>query len=134
MRQSNEVLLATERQVASQEIHQALADLSRRPSPDITGAIQHAMAALECVARDVSGERKATLGELLKKHPDLLPAPLDTALTKIWGFASEQGRHLRENEAPDIKEAELVVGLAANIATYLVKKFSQEKSGSVGNF
>lgn len=129
VRQANELLVATGRQVANHEIHQALADLSRRPSPDITGAIQHAMAALECVARDVSGDPKATLGELLKKHPDLLPPPLDAAMSKIWGFASEQGRHLRENEAPDIKEAELVVGLAGTLSTYLVKKFSQVSSG-----
>ncbi len=115
VKQSNDVLLASGRQIASHEIHEALVDLSRRPTPDITGAIQHAMAALECVARDVAGEPKATLGELLKKHPELLPAPLDNALSKIWGFASEQGRHLRENEAPDIKEAELVVGLAGSL-------------------
>ena len=38
---------------ASNEIHQAIRDLSGRPAPDITGAIQHAAAALECVARQV---------------------------------------------------------------------------------
>jgi hypothetical protein len=40
---------------AAQEIHEALMDISRRPSADVTGAIQHAMAALECVAREVDG-------------------------------------------------------------------------------
>jgi hypothetical protein len=124
VRQSKEALHATGRQVAAREIHEALADLSRRPAPDITGAIQHAMAALECVARVVAGNPKATLGELLKQHPDLLPPPLDTALSKIWGFASEQGRHLIEARAPEIKEAELVVGLAGSLVTYLVKKFA----------
>lgn len=117
----------TGRPVARHEIHQSLADLSRRPQPDITGAIQHAMAALECVARDVTGEPKATLGDLLKKHPNLLPPPLDIALSKIWGFASEQGRHLRENKAPDSIEAELIVGLAGTLTTYLVKKLSSEQ-------
>ena len=37
---------------AAKELHEALVDLSRRPDPDITGSIQHALAALECVARD----------------------------------------------------------------------------------
>ncbi|OJA64485.1 hypothetical protein BGV68_01365, partial [Burkholderia ubonensis] len=36
---------------AANELHQAIADLSRRPEPDRTGAIQHAMASLECIAR-----------------------------------------------------------------------------------
>ncbi|MFZ4780314.1 MAG: AbiJ-NTD4 domain-containing protein [Terrimicrobiaceae bacterium] len=110
--------------VAERELHESLLDLSKRPNPDITGAIQHAMAALECVARDVAGDEKATLGDLLKKNPDLLPPPLDIALSKIWGFTSERGRHLRENDAPAIEEAELVVSLTGTLVTYLLKKSS----------
>lgn len=112
----------TGRAVARREMHEALHDLSKRPTPDITGAIQHAMAALECVARDVTGDSKATLGEIIKRNPGLLPAPLDTGVTKIWGYASEQGRHLREGIAPKLEEAELLVGLAGALVTYLVKK------------
>jgi hypothetical protein len=126
VREAQVTLAQTGRQVAHNEMHQALADLSKRPDPDITGAIQHSMAALECVARDVTGDGKSTLGDLLKKHPGTLPPPLDTAISKIWGFASDQGRHLRESKAPDIKEAELVVGLAGSLATYLVKKFTSK--------
>jgi hypothetical protein len=47
-------------QTAEREIHEALLDLSRRPHSDLTGAIQHAMAALECVARKASGESSLT--------------------------------------------------------------------------
>ena len=86
------------------------------------------MAALECVARDVTGDPNSTLGDLLKKHPGTLPLPLDTAISKLWGFASGQGRHLRENRAPDTKEAELVVGLAGSLATYLAQKFGSQQS------
>jgi hypothetical protein len=49
-------------QTARQEIHEALGDLSRRPDPDLTGAIHHAIAALECTAREAVGDRRATLG------------------------------------------------------------------------
>lgn len=124
VRQAKDLLEATGLQVAREEIHQALSDLSRRPAADVTGAIQHGMAALECVAREATGNPKATLGELLKKYPDLLPKPLDDALGKIWGFTSERGRHLRENDSPDIREAELVVELAGSITSYLVKKLT----------
>jgi len=64
-----------------------------------------------------------TLGELIKKHPNIVPKPLDEAITKIWGFTSEQGRHLREGGQPDYEEAELVVGLSAVLTTYLCKTF-----------
>jgi hypothetical protein len=107
------------RLTARAEIHKALTDLSRRPEPDLTGAVQHAMAALECVARDATGDPKATLGDILKRYPDLIPKPLDTAVEKAWGYASEMGRHIREGREPERKEVELIVGLAATVATYL---------------
>jgi hypothetical protein len=116
------VLEIAKLQTAKTEIREALRDLSRRPEPDITGAIQHSLACLECVAREVAEEKKATLGELIKRHPNIVPKPLDAAIEKIWGFTSEQGRHLREGNAPDYLEAELVVELSAAISTYLGKK------------
>ena len=35
----------------------------------VTGAIQHAMAALECAARDTVGKENATLGDLIRRNP-----------------------------------------------------------------
>lgn len=113
---------ASGRTAAANEIHEAISDLSRRPQPDITGAIQHALAALECVARDVTGDPKATLGTILARHPGLLPPPLDQAIDKLWGFASEQGRHVREGRVPTFEEAEIAVHVAAAAARYLSKK------------
>lgn len=112
------------RETASNEIHQAIADLSRRPEADVTGAIQHSLAALECVARDITGDQRATLGRILSDHPGLVPKPLDQALEKMWGFASEQGRHLREGRAPSFEEAELAVQITAATCRYLSKKSS----------
>lgn len=109
------------RATAANEIHEALRDLSRRPSPDITGAIQHALAAVECVMRDVFSDPKPTIGDLVKRHREKIPPPLDTAIEKLWGYASEQGRHLREGRVPSQREAELVVQVAAAISAYLSK-------------
>ncbi len=47
---ARKVLAQAGRSAAENEIHEALQDISRRP-PDITGAVQHAIAALECTAR-----------------------------------------------------------------------------------
>lgn len=112
------------RPTAAKEFRQALHDLSRRPAADVTGALQHALAAVECVMRDVTGNQKATLGCLLTRYKGAIPAPLDQAVEKIWGFASEQGRHLREGKEPAQDEAELAVHVAAAVATYLAKKNS----------
>ncbi|PZU05973.1 AbiJ-NTD4 domain-containing protein [Sphingomonas sp.] len=104
---------------AAREVHEALRDISRRPSADVTGAIQHAMAALECVAREVDNSSD-TLGQIIGRLG--LPAPLDSALHKLWGFASEQGRHIREGREPRFEEAELVVTVASAVSVYLLRR------------
>ena len=115
-------LSSTGRPTAGNHVHEALLALSRRPDPDLSGAIYHAMGALEAVARDLVGDEKATLGEILKRHPDLLPPPLDKALSQLWGFASNEARHVVEGRQPTREDATLIVGLAANMATYLTKR------------
>lgn len=109
---------------SNREIDEAIKDMSRKPDPDTTGAIQHSLAALECVCREISGDEKDTLGDIIKKHPDLVPSPLNVAISKIWGFSSEQGRHIREGRCPKLDEAELLVHLSASICLYLSKKQS----------
>ena len=74
------------------------------------------------VARDLVGDPKATLGEVVKRNPDLLPKPLDTALSQLWDYASNGARHVQEGREPSREEAELLVGLAAVLATYLTRK------------
>lgn len=107
-------------ETAQREFHEALLDLSRRPDPDVTGAVQHAMAGLECVARELVGDPRATLGEILRRYPGRIPKPLDTAIEKLWGFASERARHVREGGAVEKGEAALVVSVAAAAATYVL--------------
>lgn len=116
---AQQALHDSNRNTAQNEIVEALRDLSRRPMPDRTGAVQHSMAALECVARDISGDPKQTLGALLKIHSATLaiPRPLDSAIEKAWGYASEVGRHLQEGREPSAEEAELVTTVCAAVVT-----------------
>ena len=110
------------REVARHELQEALQDLSRRPKPELTGAVQHAMAALECIARDVTGDPNLTLGEWLKKNPQFFPQPLGTAVEKLWGYAAEYGRHIREGRPATYEEVEMVVGIAGSLSVYLLRK------------
>jgi hypothetical protein len=108
----------------TRELEEARRDLSRRPEPDITGTIQHCMAALECTARVVAGIERATLGDLVQRHAAALgiPRPLDSAIDKMWGYASEMGRHLREGRVPSREEAELLLGISAALVNYLLPR------------
>jgi len=58
----------------------------------------------------------------MKKTHDIVPSPLDQAVSKMWGYASEQGRHLREGQEPAYLEAELVVEVTSALTSYLGKK------------
>jgi hypothetical protein len=106
------------------ELDEARADLSRRPEPDITGTVQHCMAALECVARQVSGDEQATLGPIIQRHAAALgiPKPSDGGIEKMWGYASEMARHVKEGRVPTREEAEFLLGRSASIITYLLQR------------
>lgn len=124
VKEAIETLQDENKDIAKDEINKALQDLSKRPEPDLTGAVQHSMAALECIARDVA-DSNDTLGSLIRRNRSLFPSPLDSAVEKLWGFASEYGRHLRENRELDFKDVELVVSLCSILSSYLAKKFHQ---------
>lgn len=88
------VAVATENRngfvTASNELHKAIKDLSRRPSPDVTGAIQHAMASLECVARDLTNS-KETLGAWIKRNRMTFPSPLAETTGMLWAMPQITG-------------------------------------------
>lgn len=113
------MMTAAYKPTAAMEMRQALADITRRP-PDITGAVQHGMAALECTARDVTGRPSANLSQIL---PTLnLPKPLDQAVDKLWSFASQRGRHIAEGQDPNFEDAELVVTVSSAVSVYLLRR------------
>jgi hypothetical protein len=110
--------------VATSEMKEAIADLSKRPEPDLSGAVHHALASLESIARHCTGDPKSTLGEILKKYPGLLSDPLKSAAEKLWGYSSNEARHGKEDRNLDPVEVELVVGIAITIANFLLRKLT----------
>ena len=80
---------------------------------------------LECVARDADGSAD-TLGKIISRLD--IPAPLDGALHKLWGFASEQGRHIQEGRDPKFDQAELVVTVASAVSVYLLRQSQAKRS------
>ena len=113
-------LAKSNRPRAAGEIREAIQDISRRPDPDVTGAVHHAMAAVEATARDVIGQPNRTLGQMVGLLD--LPRPLDKAVESLWGFASDRARHVREGQVLDTIDAELLVGVAGALCTFLTKR------------
>jgi hypothetical protein len=88
---------------------------------------------LECTARQATGDTRATLGEILRRHPNMVPRPLDESLSRLWGYASEMARHIREGRTPNRSEAELAVTVAAAVCTYLAQALSVASSQNTTN-
>ena len=105
--------------VAEGEIREALHDISRRPEPDLTGAIHHALGALESTARYLSGSEKP-FNEVMAIVG--VPKPLDSALSKLWGYSSNFGRHVSPTNVPSLNDATLIVHLSSAICRYLVEE------------
>ncbi len=122
------LLIEGERTTALGELEEAFADIRRLPEPEVTGAIQHAVAALECLSRDLVGDNNITLGKLVKHYPHILPTTLANVVDKAYGFASDEARHLREGKEVNFAEAELVVGLSAAIISYMLRVDKRKKA------
>jgi len=109
--------------IARQELKEAWDDLSRRPAPDLSGAVHHAMAALEAVGRRSTGSANETLGKLIKKNPNLFPSPIGRCIDLLWGYASEHARHGNEDRELAFPEAYLIVAIASALCSYLIKRY-----------
>ena len=75
------------------------------------------------MVRPVIYPHNTTLGQILKKRKDIIPAPLDAAIIKMWGYASDKARHVKEGGVLDYSEAEIIVTQFISIANFLIKKF-----------
>jgi hypothetical protein len=105
------------RDTAASELNEAMADLSRRPEADARGAIIRSVGALEALAKDLKQDPNAKLGHLVRQIG--LPKPLDGAAAQLWGYASDQARHVTEGHSPSRAEAALVVQICAAFISYL---------------
>lgn len=103
------------------ELREAYSDLGKRPNPDLTGVVQHGVAALECTAKMIAGNTKGTLGDVLKQRSLALPPTLAGMLTKAWGFTSDRGRHVADGKPISYRDAELVLSLAEAMIVYLLR-------------
>jgi hypothetical protein len=115
-RRAREELALANRPITENEMAEAVRALSRRPEPNITGAIRHAIAALEA-GRDELGDPNAKLPARIVELN--LPKSLEEALRNLWVYSHDQARHMRESNNPSRAEAELVVSVTAAAIAYI---------------
>jgi hypothetical protein len=117
IRIAREALEHAGRRTAQSELEEAIADLSRRPTPDARGAIIRSVGALEALAKDLVHDSNASFGQTVKRLA--LPQPLDQAAEKLWGYASDSARHVTEGHSPSGSEALFVIQVCAAFISYL---------------
>lgn len=111
-------LSISETEKSANEFKEAFTCLSRKPNPDLSGAIIRAMNGLECLINKIENNNK-TLGDLIK-HQLFIKEPLKTGIEKLWAY-SQQARHIKEENQFTYQETELLVSVSAAVATYLHK-------------
>ena len=116
-------LKASGRTTAAERIESAIRNLSIRPRPDFSGAVDRAANAMECVLQDITGEKQMTFGGYLNRYSHLFPGDLRKAMEGLWRYACNSGaRHGKESVEPARDEAEFFVGVAAALTTFLNRK------------
>ena len=87
-----EALADTRFAAVSSHLERALALLADRKQPDYRNSIKESISAVEAMARLVSGNEKATLGEALKvlEKTGKLHAALKEGFSKLYGFTSDE--------------------------------------------
>ncbi len=102
-------------------IESALKMLSDREAPDYRNSIKESISAVEAVSRLVTGLDRATLGEALKKVPDLHPA-LVKGFLALYGFTNDAAgiRHsLLEESNLTYADAKFMLASCAAFVSYL---------------
>jgi hypothetical protein len=114
---------------AKQHLQSAISLFSKKPEPDYRNSIKEAISAVESVARVVTKNPKATLGEALKKIDEkmaLHPALRD-AMNKLYGYTSDEGgiRHaMLEQSRIDEAEAKFMIVTCSAFVNFCVQRAS----------
>lgn len=104
-----------------EHIRTALTMLSDREKPDYRNSIKESISAVEATCRLVTGMENATLGDALKKIPDLHPA-LKNSFLALYGFTSDADgiRHsLLEESNLTYRDAKFMLVACSAFVSYL---------------
>jgi AbiJ N-terminal domain 4 len=103
----------------------ALSHLSNRASPDYANSIKESIPAVEAMARVLTGDESATLGDALNTlgRKEVIHPALVAAYKKIYGFSSDEGgiRHAHKGAEPDSELAKYMLVSCTAFVHYLTE-------------
>ncbi|MAR01751.1 MAG: hypothetical protein CMI00_14585 [Oceanospirillaceae bacterium] len=105
-------------------LKKAMEHLSRRENPDYRNSIKESISAVESMAKELTGNTKATLGDalaILEKQGNLHPA-LKKGFSSIYGYTSDQGgiRHAMLDEPNiNVSDAKYFLVSCSSFINYL---------------
>ena len=105
-------------------IKKALIHFSKNPNPDYCNSIKESISAIEALARNITGNEKGTLGDLVKSL-NIHPAFKD-GINSLYGWTSDEGgiRHAeKETEFVISKEeARYMLVTSSALVNYIISK------------
>jgi len=115
----------------AEHLRRALELLSDRKKPDYRNSIKESISAVESMSRAITGEKKATLGDALKRlerYGKLHPA-LKEAFMKLYGYTSDEDgiRHaMLEEPSLTADDAKFFLVSCAAFVNYLKTKIAKQ--------
>lgn len=106
----------------------ALALISDRKNPDYRNSVKESISAVEALAKIITKNEKATLGQALKEIETThsIPTVLKEAFSKLYGYTSDQGgiRHALTETSVEItlREARFMLVTCSAFVNYLLGK------------
>ena len=122
-----EVLRDTKFEGVTAHLERALELVSDRKNPDYRNSIKESISAVESIARIITGNPKATLGEalrILERDGKLHPA-LKEGFSRLYGYTSDEGgiRHaMLEEPNIDVNDAKFFLLSCTSFVNYLKSK------------
>lgn len=112
----------------NEHLAKALAFYSDRQNPDYPNSIKESISAVESLCCHLTGNRKATLGQALKKLKSdgwAMHSSLESALNKLYGYASDEDgiRHGGfDSSKADAEDALFMLVSCSAFINYMIEK------------
>lgn len=115
---------------ATIHIKDALTFLSDKKEPNFRNSIKESISAVESMCQVIVKDKKATLGQALKKIEEIIPIhkALKNAFSKLYGYTSEEGgiRHaLLAEPNVEYEDAKFMLISCSAFVNYLKEKVSK---------
>ncbi|WP_115717225.1 AbiJ-NTD4 domain-containing protein [Gallaecimonas mangrovi] len=115
---------------AQKHIRQAIQHLANKEAPDYRNSIKESISAVESIAKELTGQKKATLGQVLNtlEKEYGLHSSLKSGFAALYGYTSDAGgiRHAMLSEPSlDMNDAKYFLVTCSSFINFLKAKYAK---------